>query len=56
MKCEKSLTGKHLLRKELLRYDEISNGERVVTRAPLYADRCIYCGRWGKIYEPNSLK
>ena len=56
IKCEKSLDNKHSIRKEIIKYDELSNGYGCVGKIPIFADVCMKCGKIGKVYKDTEIK
>jgi len=53
-KCEKSIGGKHQIEKGIITYNEVSNGYRVVNKIPVYAEYCIKCKKWGRVFDNKS--
>ena len=55
-KCKKTIDGKHIIRKQIITYDEISNGYRVISKIPVYAEKCIACNKWVKLLKNENTK
>lgn len=51
-KCEKSIDEKHQIEKRIITYIEVENYcGRIVQRNPVYAEYCIKCQKWGKVFN-----
>ena len=56
-KCESSIDGKHEMRREFMYHKEIRAGfpapdeGKLIRRIPVWAERCLKCRKWGRVYE-----